>query len=115
MNRTMQALNTKPLPRTGEQLFKNYAELFFDRNMPKGGVGRKRNMGDLRAFLNWAGLDPKYFDQIIGKKLIRNAGFVELFLWDFLNKNIYFLTIKVIKINNIKEFNYIKETTLNFV
>ena len=26
MKRTMQALNTKPLPRTGEQLFKNYAD-----------------------------------------------------------------------------------------
>ena len=60
LDRTLQALNTKPLPRNAEQLFKNYAELFFDRNMPKGGVGRKRNMGDLRAFLNWAVLDQKY-------------------------------------------------------
>ena len=60
MKRTLQALNTKPLPRTGEQLFKNYAELFFNKTMPKGGVGRKRNMGDLRAFLNWAVLEKKY-------------------------------------------------------
>tara|TARA_B100000886_G_scaffold283019_1_gene207259 strand:+ start:560 stop:694 length:135 start_codon:yes stop_codon:yes gene_type:complete len=29
--------------------------------MPKGGVGRKRNMGDLRALLNWAVLEKKYF------------------------------------------------------
>ena len=28
MRRTLQALNTKPLPRTGEQLFKHYSELF---------------------------------------------------------------------------------------
>ena len=42
MKRTLQALNTKPVPRTGEQLFKNYADLFFNRVMPKGGVGRKR-------------------------------------------------------------------------
>ena len=28
--------------------------------MPKGGEGRKRNMGDLRAFLNWAVLEKKY-------------------------------------------------------
>ena len=60
MYRTLQAVNAKPKPRNGEQLFKNYAELFFDRTMPKGGVGRKRNMGDLRAFLNWAVLEKKY-------------------------------------------------------
>ena len=60
LERTLQALNTKPLPRNAEQLFKNYAELFFDRNIPKGVVGRKRNMGDLRAFLNWAVLEKKY-------------------------------------------------------
>ena len=29
LERTLQALNTKPLPRNGEQLFKNYAYLFF--------------------------------------------------------------------------------------
>ena len=28
--------------------------------MPKGGVGRKRDMGDLRAFLNWVLLEKKY-------------------------------------------------------
>ena len=28
--------------------------------MPKGGEGRKRNMGDLRAFLNWSFLEKKY-------------------------------------------------------
>ena len=60
MNRTLQAVNTKPRPRNGEQLFKNFADLFFDRTMPKGGEGRKRNMGDLRAFLNWAVLEKKY-------------------------------------------------------
>ena len=60
MKRTLQALNTKPVPRTGEQLFKNYADLFFNRAMPKGGVGRKRDMGDLRAFLNWTVLEKKY-------------------------------------------------------
>ena len=51
MKLILQALNTKPLPRTFEQLFKHYAELFFNRTMPKGGAGRKRNMGDLRAYL----------------------------------------------------------------
>ncbi len=41
MKRALQALNTKPLPRTGEQLFKNYADLFFNRNMPKGELAEK--------------------------------------------------------------------------
>ena len=49
MERTLLALNTKPIPRNAEQLFKNYAQLFFNRTMPKGGVGRKRDMGDLRG------------------------------------------------------------------
>ena len=44
MKQTMQALNTKPLLRTGEQLFKNYSDLFFNRTMPKGGFRRKRNL-----------------------------------------------------------------------
>ncbi len=60
LDRTLQALSKKPTPRNAEQLFKNYAELYFDRSMPKGGVGRKRNMGDLRAFLNWGVLEKKY-------------------------------------------------------
>ena len=60
LERTLQSLNTKPLPRNAEQLFKNYADLFFNRAMPKGGVGRKRDMGDLRAFLNWTVLEKKY-------------------------------------------------------
>ena len=50
IKRTLQDLNTKLLPRNTEQLFKNYADLFFNRAIPKGGVGRKRDMGDLRAF-----------------------------------------------------------------
>ena len=41
MYRTLQAVNAKPRPRNAEQLFKNFAELFFDRTMPKGGEGRK--------------------------------------------------------------------------
>tara|TARA_A100001011_G_scaffold186979_1_gene195547 strand:+ start:251 stop:397 length:147 start_codon:yes stop_codon:yes gene_type:complete len=48
MKQSFRALNTKPFSGTGEQLFKNYADLFFNRNTPNGGVGRKRDMGDLR-------------------------------------------------------------------
>tara|TARA_A100001015_G_scaffold321383_1_gene451844 strand:+ start:4444 stop:4590 length:147 start_codon:yes stop_codon:yes gene_type:complete len=48
MKQSFGALNTKPFSRTGEQLFRNYADLFFNRNTPKSGGGRKRDMGDLR-------------------------------------------------------------------
>ena len=60
MNRILQDFNTKTIPRNVEQLFKNFPELFFDRTMPKVGEGRKRYMGDLRAFLNWSVLENKY-------------------------------------------------------
>ena len=80
MYRTLQAVNAKPRPRNAEQLFKNYAELFFDRTMPKGGVGRKRNMGDLRAFLNWAVLEKKYLGvewlPLTSKQYSKNIGVV---------------------------------------
>ena len=46
MNRTIRALNAKPIPRNAEQLFKTYAQLFFNKTMSKDGVGRKRDMGD---------------------------------------------------------------------
>ena len=46
----MQDLRRKSSSRNAEQFFKNYAELFFDSRMPKGGVVRKINMGDLRKF-----------------------------------------------------------------
>ena len=41
MYRTLQAVNAKPRPRNAEQLFKNYAELFFDRTMPKAEMVEK--------------------------------------------------------------------------
>ena len=40
MTRNLPALNTKQLLRTHKQLFKNYADLFFNRIMQKGGDGR---------------------------------------------------------------------------
>ena len=36
LDRTLQALNTKPLPRNAEQLFKNYADLFLIGTCQKG-------------------------------------------------------------------------------
>jgi len=49
------------VPRTGEKLLKNYADLFFNRAIPKGGVGRKRDVGDLRASLNWTVLEKNIY------------------------------------------------------
>ena len=60
MERILECFETKPKPRNSEQLFRKYAELHFGESMPKGGMGRKRDMGDIRAFLNWAVLEKKY-------------------------------------------------------
>jgi len=35
MEKALQSLKTKPITRNTERLFKNFAELFFDRTMPK--------------------------------------------------------------------------------
>jgi len=60
MERILECFEAKPKPRNSEQLFRKYAELHFGESMPKGGMGRKRDMGDIRAFLNWAVLEKKY-------------------------------------------------------
>ena len=57
MERILECFEEKPKPRNSEQLFRKYAELYFGESMPKGGMGRKRDMGDMRAFLNWAVLE----------------------------------------------------------
>ena len=115
LERTLQALNTKPLPRNAEQLFKNYADLFFDRTMPKGGVGRKRNMGDLRAFLNWAvwvslGSKPEIIEKLslqkVREKLSDRQELVLTFLEQRYEKNEGIFTTSQNLIENLKsEFN----------
>ena len=60
MGRILECFEAKPKPRNSEQLFRKYAELHFGESMPKGGMGRKRDMADIRAFLNWAVLEKKY-------------------------------------------------------
>ena len=60
MERILECFEAKQKPRNAEQLFRKYAELHFGKSMPKGGMGRKRDMGDIRAFLNWAVLEKKY-------------------------------------------------------
>lgn len=60
MQRFLTCFDEKPKPRNAEQLFRTYAELHFNETMEKGGEGRKRDMGDLRAFFKWAVLEQKY-------------------------------------------------------
>ncbi len=53
VQKILQTLNTKPAPRDGPSLMKAYAAQHFDR-CPPGGVGRKRHLGDVSAFLRFA-------------------------------------------------------------
>ena len=60
MVRILECFEAKPKPKNSEQLFRKYAELYFGESMTKGGMSRERDMGDIRAFLNWAILEQKY-------------------------------------------------------
>ena len=53
MRRVLETLATNPKPRDGSSLMKSFAEMHFD-NCPAGGQGRKRNLGDVEAFLEFA-------------------------------------------------------------
>lgn len=53
LKRVLVALEDRPNPKTSQQLLQRYAELFF-ADMAPGGQGRKRNLGDVCAFLTYA-------------------------------------------------------------
>ncbi|MFZ4805347.1 MAG: site-specific integrase [Synechococcus lacustris] len=53
VERTLEALQSRPCPRDGGTLMRRYAEKFFD-GCPPGGVGRKRNLLDVARFLTYA-------------------------------------------------------------
>ena len=53
VERTLQALQSRPVPRDGSSVMRRYAEKFFDA-CPPGGVGRKRNLLDVARFLAYA-------------------------------------------------------------
>ena len=72
MERIVECFEEKPKPRNSEQLFRKYAELYFRESMPKGGMGRKRDMGDIRAFLNWAVLEKKVYRKKLNLTKISN-------------------------------------------
>ena len=49
----LETLQTRPRPRDGRTLMRAFAAQHFDQ-CPPGGNGRKRNLGDVAAFLNYA-------------------------------------------------------------
>jgi integrase len=53
VERTLEALQSRPCPRDGSSLMRRYAERFFN-GCPPGGVGRKRNLLDVARFLSYA-------------------------------------------------------------
>jgi len=53
VERTLEALRSRPCPREGGTLMRRYAERFFE-GCPPGGVGRKRNLLDVARFLTFA-------------------------------------------------------------
>ncbi len=53
LNRALVCLESRPKPRDSRTLLKRFAELHF-AGMPSGGQGRKRNLGDVAAFLTYA-------------------------------------------------------------
>ena len=53
MRRVLETISANPKPRDGRTLMKRFAEMHFD-NCPAGGQGRKRNLGDVEAFLEFA-------------------------------------------------------------
>ena len=53
VERTLEALKSRPCPRDGNTLMRRYAEKFFE-GCPSGGVGRKRNLLDVARFLTYA-------------------------------------------------------------
>jgi len=53
VERTLEALRSRPCPRDGGTLMRRYAERFFE-DCPPGGTGRKRNFLDVARFLSFA-------------------------------------------------------------
>jgi integrase len=49
----LQTLQARPCPRDGRALMRNYAKQHFE-NCPPGGSGRRRHLGDVAAFLEYA-------------------------------------------------------------
>ena len=77
LNRVLQVLDKTPRPRNGVSLMKRYAEVYFDESLPIGGSGRKRNLNDVAAFLNFAVEEcgaKEHWRPLTGKKLQKVIG-----------------------------------------
>ena len=73
----MQVLDKTPRPSNGVSLMKIYAEVYFDESLPVGGSGRKRNLNDVAAFLNFAVEEcgaKEHWRSLSGKKLQKVIG-----------------------------------------
>ncbi len=53
MRRVLETISVNPKPRDDRTLMKRFAEMYFD-NCPAGGQGRKRILGDVEPFLEFA-------------------------------------------------------------
>ncbi len=83
-NMTFEATKVNKLmrPESENKNRKFRRSLYFVKDLSKNHILTKN---DIKRVRPGYGLDPKYFDQIIGKKLIRNAEFGEPVSWDFFN------------------------------
>ena len=52
LNRFLDCFKQKPIPRDSETLFNRFYDLHLI-NISSVGQGRRRNVGDIRAFLKW--------------------------------------------------------------
>ena len=78
MDRVLQVLSSNPRPRDGQTLCERYAEMYF-KNIPSGGVGRRRNLNDVSAFLRfcvsrcgenskWLPPDKEFLAELVGTR-----------------------------------------------
>jgi integrase len=70
VDKTLQALRSRPCPRDGATLMRRYADRFFE-GCPPGGVGRKRSLQDVARFLTYAvdecGAPTRFYPPAKGK------------------------------------------------
>ena len=76
ITRALISLDSKPKPRDGRTLMRHYAEQHFER-CPAGGQGRRRHLGDVAAFLDFAveraGVDSRW-RPLKGEELLELIG-----------------------------------------
>ena len=83
-NLSFEASKTNYLKRTDSEIAnkKFRRSIYFIKNLPKGHILEKHDVKRIRPGY---GLDPKYFDAIIGKKLVKNVENAEPVTWKCFN------------------------------